>query len=66
LQAIAEHPETTAADYAAAEEILRDRQLTFEQRNSDEVRRLEDLQFLYVEPGGTWAEVAERHWKRPH
>jgi hypothetical protein len=64
LRAIAEHPETTEADYVAAEAILLDGQLTFEQRNSDEVRRLEDLQFLYVEPGGKWAEVAEAHWKR--
>jgi hypothetical protein len=54
LRAIAEHPETTEADYTAAEAILADKQLTFEQRNSDEVRHLEDLLFLYVEPGGTW------------
>jgi hypothetical protein len=54
LRSIAEHPETTDADYAVAEEILHDPQLTYEQRNSVEVKRLEDLQYLFVNPGGTW------------
>ena len=64
LRSIAEHPETTDADYSTAEALLHDRQLTFEQRNSDEVKRLEDLECLFVNPGGTWELVPERHWKR--
>jgi hypothetical protein len=57
LRSIAEHPETTDADYAMAEEILLDHQLTHHQRNSDEVKRLEDLQYLVVYPGGIWDPV---------
>jgi hypothetical protein len=57
LRSIAEHPETTDADYAMAKEILVDPQLTHEQRNSVEVKRLEDLQYLVVNPGGTWEPV---------
>jgi hypothetical protein len=57
LRSIAEHPETTDADYAVAEEILLDPQLTYEQRNSVEVKRLEDLQYLVVNPGGIWEPV---------
>ena len=57
LRSIAEHPETTDADYAVAEEILLDPQLTHEQRSSVEVKRLEDLQYLVVNPGGTWEPV---------
>jgi hypothetical protein len=57
LRSIAEHPETTDADYAVAEEILLDRHLTHEQRNSVEVKRLEDLQYLFINPGGTWEPV---------
>ena len=57
LRSIAEHPETTDADYAMAEQILLDPQLTHDQRNSAEVKRLEDLQYLFVNPGGTWEPV---------
>ena len=31
--------------------------LTYEQRNCAEVKRLEDLQYLFVKPGGTWEPV---------
>jgi hypothetical protein len=54
LRAIADHPDTTEADYAMAQDILGDEQLTFDQRNRPELKHLEDLQFLYVNPGGTW------------
>ena len=64
LRSIAEHPETTDADYSTAEALLLNRQLTFEQRNSDEVKRLEDLECLFVNPGGTWEPVPEKYWKR--
>jgi hypothetical protein len=57
LRSIAEHPETTDADYAMAEEILPDPQLTHHQRSSVEVKHLEDLQFLVVNPGGIWEPV---------
>ena len=57
LRSIAEHSETTDADYAMAEQILLDPQLTHDQRNSAEVKRLEDLQYLFVNPGGTWEPV---------
>ena len=57
LRSIAEHPETTDADYAVAEEILLDRQLSHEQPNSVELKPLEDLQYLSVNPGGTWEPV---------
>jgi hypothetical protein len=60
LRLIAEHPDTSEADYAMAEEILSDSQLTVEQRNRTELKRLEDLQFLFVEPGGTWEPVSHR------
>lgn len=57
LRAIAEQPETTDADYAMAKEILLDRQLTHRQRSSVELKRLEDLQYLVVNPGGIWEPV---------
>jgi hypothetical protein len=57
LRSIAEDPETTDADYSVAEVILLDRQLTYEQRNSAELKRLEDLKYLFVNPGGTWEPV---------
>jgi hypothetical protein len=64
LRSIADHPETTDADHAMAEEILRDRQLTYRQRNSAEVKHLEDLECMFVNPGGRWEPVPRRYWKR--
>jgi hypothetical protein len=64
LRSIAEHPATTDADHAMAEEILRDRQLTYRQRNSAEVKHLEDLECLFVDPGGRWEPVPIKNWKQ--
>ena len=57
LRSIAEHPETTDADYAVAEEIPLNRQLTHEQRNSVEVNGWRFYEYLFVNPGGTWEPV---------
>jgi hypothetical protein len=64
LRSIREHPETTDADHAMAEEILLHRQLTYRQRNSAEVKHLEDLECLFVNPGGRWEPVPMRYWKQ--
>lgn len=66
LRAVAAHPQTTDADHAMAEQILLDRQLTYGQRNSAEVKHLENLECLFVNPGGRWEPVAPRHWKHEH